>query len=50
MLNFLRLDEETEELHHERVTLSLGKAIQTGRQKKEFTQKDLAQVFYFNLI
>lgn len=38
----LRLDNETEELHHERVPLSVGRAIQQGRQAKEMTQKDLA--------
>ncbi|VDM48059.1 unnamed protein product [Toxocara canis] len=40
--NTARLDEETEELHHERVSLSLGKVIQQARQAKEWTQKDLA--------
>uniref|UniRef100_A0A914QEP9 HTH cro/C1-type domain-containing protein n=1 Tax=Panagrolaimus davidi TaxID=227884 RepID=A0A914QEP9_9BILA len=40
--NALKLDNETEELHHERVSLSLGRAIQQGRQGKEMTQKDLA--------
>ncbi|VDK63260.1 unnamed protein product [Cylicostephanus goldi] len=42
--NTLRLDEETEELHHERVSLSLGKAMQQARQAKEWTQKDLSTV------
>ena len=36
------LDAETEELHHDRVPLSLGRAIQQARQAKEMTQKDLA--------
>uniref|UniRef100_A0A915MXQ1 Histone acetyltransferase n=3 Tax=Meloidogyne TaxID=189290 RepID=A0A915MXQ1_MELJA len=36
------LDAETEELHHERVPLSLGLAIQQARQAKEWTQKALA--------
>uniref|UniRef100_A0A0K0CVP3 HTH cro/C1-type domain-containing protein n=1 Tax=Angiostrongylus cantonensis TaxID=6313 RepID=A0A0K0CVP3_ANGCA len=40
--NTLRLDEETDELHHERVSLSLGKAMQQARQAKEWTQKDLS--------
>ncbi|CAI4228063.1 unnamed protein product [Auanema sp. JU1783] len=40
--NTLRLDEETEELHHERVSLSLGKAMQQARAAKEWTQKDLS--------
>uniref|UniRef100_A0A914HID0 HTH cro/C1-type domain-containing protein n=1 Tax=Globodera rostochiensis TaxID=31243 RepID=A0A914HID0_GLORO len=36
------LDAETEELHHERVSLNLGKVIQQARQAKEWTQKELA--------
>uniref|UniRef100_A0A915PT36 HTH cro/C1-type domain-containing protein n=1 Tax=Setaria digitata TaxID=48799 RepID=A0A915PT36_9BILA len=40
--NTARLDEETEELHHERVSLTLGKVMQQARQTKEWTQKDLA--------
>nr|ADO28206.1 endothelial differentiation-related factor 1-like protein [Ictalurus furcatus] len=40
--NTAKLDRETEELHHERVALSVGKAIQQGRQNKGLTQKDLA--------
>ncbi|KAJ1362976.1 hypothetical protein KIN20_022717 [Parelaphostrongylus tenuis] len=40
--NTLKLDEETDELHHERVSLSLGKAMQQARQAKEWTQKDLS--------
>ncbi|KAK0417764.1 hypothetical protein QR680_013195 [Steinernema hermaphroditum] len=40
--NALRLDQETEELHHDRVSLSLGKVMQQARQAKEWTQKDLA--------
>ncbi len=39
-----RLDQETEELHHATVGLDVGKLIQRGRQEKEFTQKDLANV------
>lgn len=42
--NTARLDEETEELHHEKVSLSLGMAMQRARQTKEMTQKDLATV------
>lgn len=45
-----RLDEETEELHHERVSLSLGKTIQQARQAKEWGQKDLATVLIIFLI
>ncbi|KAG7314778.1 hypothetical protein KOW79_022081 [Hemibagrus wyckioides] len=40
--NTAKLDRETEELHHERVTLEVGKVIQQGRQEKGMTQKDLA--------
>lgn len=39
--NTARLDEETEELHHERVSLTLAKIIQKARQAKGWTQKDL---------
>uniref|UniRef100_A0A914CSX7 HTH cro/C1-type domain-containing protein n=1 Tax=Acrobeloides nanus TaxID=290746 RepID=A0A914CSX7_9BILA len=40
--NTLRLDEETEQLSHDHVSLSLGRLIQQARQAKEWTQKDLA--------
>ncbi|XP_017553567.1 endothelial differentiation-related factor 1 homolog [Pygocentrus nattereri] len=40
--NTAKLDRETEELHHQRVTLEVAKVIQTGRQDKGMTQKDLA--------
>ncbi|EGT53362.1 hypothetical protein CAEBREN_25422 [Caenorhabditis brenneri] len=40
--NTLRLDEETEELHHEKVALSLGKVMQQARATKGWTQKDLS--------
>lgn len=42
--NTAKLDRETEELHHDRVTLEVGKVIQRGRQSKGLTQKDLATV------
>lgn len=42
--NTAKLDRETEELHHERVTLEVGKVIQRGRQDRGLTQKDLATV------
>lgn len=42
--NTAKLDRETEELHHDRVTLVVGKVIQQGRQDKGMTQKDLATV------
>jgi putative transcription factor len=38
------LDEETEQLHHDRVPLAVGRTIQQGRQTKEWSQKDLATV------
>ncbi|KAJ3605474.1 hypothetical protein NHX12_027520 [Muraenolepis orangiensis] len=40
--NTAKLDRETEELHHQRVPLEVGKVIQLGRQKNGLTQKDLA--------
>jgi len=36
------LDQETEELHHEKVGLSVSRLIQQGRQAKELSQKELA--------
>lgn len=39
--NTARLDEETEELKHDHVTLELGKVLQQARQAKEWNQKDL---------
>lgn len=42
--NTAKLDRETEELHHDRVPLEVGKVIQQGRQSKGLTQKDLATV------
>ncbi|GFT44950.1 endothelial differentiation-related factor 1 [Nephila pilipes] len=41
-LNTLKLDTETEQLHHETVGLDMGRLIQQGRQNKNLTQKDLA--------
>ncbi|KAG5271985.1 hypothetical protein AALO_G00160380 [Alosa alosa] len=40
--NTAKLDRETEELHHERVPLEVGRVIQQGRSNKGLTQKDLA--------
>ncbi|XP_044030938.1 endothelial differentiation-related factor 1 homolog [Siniperca chuatsi] len=40
--NTAKLDRETEELHHDRVPLEVGKVIQLGRQERGLTQKDLA--------
>lgn len=45
----LRLDEETEQLHHDRVPLAVGRAIQQGRNTKEWSQKDLATVIIAHL-
>jgi putative transcription factor len=47
--NTAKLDRETEELHHDRVTLEVGKVIQRGRQSKGLTQKDLATVRLWQL-
>jgi len=40
--NTAKLDRETEELHHEHVSLDVGRLIQKGRQQKNMTQKELA--------
>ncbi|XP_067868922.1 endothelial differentiation-related factor 1 homolog [Heterodontus francisci] len=40
--NTAKLDRETEELHHERVSLTVGKLIQQGRQNLGMNQKELA--------
>uniref|UniRef100_A0A8C6SZG6 Endothelial differentiation-related factor 1 n=1 Tax=Neogobius melanostomus TaxID=47308 RepID=A0A8C6SZG6_9GOBI len=40
--NTAKLDRETEELHHDRVPLEVGKVIMKGRQDAGLTQKDLA--------
>uniref|UniRef100_A0A8C5WDR2 HTH cro/C1-type domain-containing protein n=1 Tax=Leptobrachium leishanense TaxID=445787 RepID=A0A8C5WDR2_9ANUR len=37
-----KLDRETEELHHDRVSLEVGKVIQQSRPATAMTQKDLA--------
>ncbi|XP_064395974.1 endothelial differentiation-related factor 1 homolog [Halichondria panicea] len=37
-----KLDRETEELRHDRVTLDFGRALQQARMGKAWTQKDLA--------
>ncbi|KAK0416961.1 hypothetical protein QR680_012774 [Steinernema hermaphroditum] len=37
--NGLRLGQETEELHHDRVSLALGKVMHQARQANEWTQK-----------
>jgi putative transcription factor len=40
--NTAKLDRETEELHHDKVGLDVGRLIQQGRQAKGMTQKELA--------
>ena len=48
--NTAKLDRETEELKHSKISLDVGKIIQQGRQAKGLSQKDLATVRYiFNL-
>jgi len=41
-MNTAKLDQETEELKHDKVSLDVGKLIMKGRQQKGLTQKDLA--------
>nr|CAG4645937.1 EOG090X0ILG [Lynceus sp. MCZ IZ 141354] len=41
-LNTAKLDQETEELKHDKLSIDVGKLIQAGRQAKGWTQKDLA--------
>lgn len=43
-LNTAKLDQESEELKHQSLSLDVAKLIQKGRQDKGFTQKDLATV------
>ncbi|KAF4518327.1 hypothetical protein B566_EDAN009115 [Ephemera danica] len=40
--NTAKLDRETEELKHDKVSLDIGKLIQQGRQAKGWSQKELA--------
>lgn len=40
--NTAKLDRETEELHHDTVSLDVSKLIMQGRQSKGWTQKELA--------
>lgn len=42
--NTAKLDRETEELRHGKISLDVGKLIQQGRQGKGLSQKDLATV------
>ena len=42
--NTALLDRETEELHHEKIGMDVGKLIQKGRSDKKMTQKELAVV------
>jgi len=41
-LNTTKLDRETEELHHNTVSIDVAKLIQQSRQAKGITQKELA--------
>jgi putative transcription factor len=41
-LNTAKLDRESEELHHDRIGMDVGKLIQKARQEKGMTQKELA--------
>ncbi len=43
-LNTAKLDQESEELKHDKVPLEVGKLIAKGRAEKGLTQKDLATV------
>lgn len=40
--NTTKLDQETDELHHDKVGLDLSKCVQQARQAKGMTQKELA--------
>ncbi|XP_055686994.1 endothelial differentiation-related factor 1 homolog [Lutzomyia longipalpis] len=40
--NTAKLDRETEELKHEKISLDVGKLIMQGRQSKGMSQKELA--------
>jgi len=40
--NTAKLDQETEDLHHDVVGIEVGRLIQQGRNAKGWTQKDLA--------
>ncbi|KAF3599183.1 hypothetical protein F2Q69_00034425 [Brassica cretica] len=46
-LNTKRLDDDTENLAHERVPTELKKAIMQARGEKKLTQSQFAQVHYF---
>lgn len=47
--NTAKLDRESEELKHDKISLDVGKIIQQGRQGKGLSQKDLATVSVFVL-
>uniref|UniRef100_A0A673XWP7 HTH cro/C1-type domain-containing protein n=1 Tax=Salmo trutta TaxID=8032 RepID=A0A673XWP7_SALTR len=46
--NTAKFDRATGELHHQRLSLEMGKVIQLGRQNQGWTQKDLATVSTFS--
>lgn len=48
--NTAKLDRETEELKHDKITLDVGKLIQQGRNSKGLSQKDLATVIFSSFI
>lgn len=48
--NTAKLDRETEELRHSKISLDVGKLIQQGRQAKGLSQKDLATVSILNFL
>ncbi len=47
--NTAKLDRETEELHHDKIGLDVGKLVQQGRSEKKMTQKELATVICVHL-
>lgn len=47
--NAVRLDQETEELRHEKLDLQVGKVIQQARNAKNITQVELARVVITSL-
>ena len=48
--NAVKLDNETEELKHEKLDLQVGKIIQQARTAKGMTQVELARVSIHHLI
>lgn len=48
--NTAKLDRETEELHHEHVSLDTSQLIQRARQDKGWNQKELATVSGYSTV